>query len=352
MRAAGFIRCRTGGNPALPAICRLAAGVMKGDGWAMAKSAFLIAPQRLHPGESPWDGPLAVVDLDAGGDWPDAPTLPPCPLIGLGSRDHPAARHCDAIIEPPVSLQAVERLVCAHPEAAAVAVQLLRLVPQLPDLAALDAESLAYATLQGSADHRDWLAHRPVAVPQPEGRIAMKRDDALLEIVLDRPSAGNAIDREMRDGLCVAFSLAVLDSTIEHVVMSGKGRCFSLGADLAEFGTTTDPATAHAIRARTLPSRLAVGCDDRLEARLHGACVGAGLELAAWARRVVARADSWFQLPELAMGIMPGAGGCVSLSRRIGRQRTALMLLSGRRVSVRTALDWGLVDAIVDDLPG
>lgn len=317
----------------------------------MAESAFLIAPQRLHPGESPWDGPLAVVDLD-GGDWPEEPVLPACPLIGLGRRDHPATRHCDAVIEPPIGLGALERQVCAHPEAAAVAVQLLRMVPQLSDLAALDAESLAYATLQGSADHRRWLAARPAAAPQPEGRIAMNRDDDLLEIILDRPLAGNAIDREMRDGLGVALSLAVLDRTIGRVVLRGAGRCFSLGADLAEFGTTTDPATAHAIRARTLPSRMAVGCADRLEARLHGACVGAGLELAAWAHRVVARSDAWFHLPELAMGIIPGAGGCVSISRRIGRQRTALMLLSGRRISALTALAWGLVDAIVDDLPG
>ena len=55
------------------------------------------------------------------------------------------------------------------------------------------------------------------------------------------------------------------------------------------------------------------------------------------------------QLPELAMGILPGAGGCVSLTRRIGRQRTALMILSGRRIGARQALDWGLIDAIVDE---
>ena len=49
------------------------------------------------------------------------------------------------------------------------------------------------------------------------------------------------------------------------------------------------------------------------------------------------------------MGIIPGAGGCVSLNRRIGRQRAALMILSGKRINVRTALGWGLVDTIMDD---
>ena len=52
------------------------------------------------------------------------------------------------------------------------------------------------------------------------------------------------------------------------------------------------------------------------------------------------------------MGILPGAGGCVSLTRRMGRQRTALMILSGKRISAQQALSWGLIDAIVDHAPG
>ncbi|MFN3798403.1 MAG: enoyl-CoA hydratase/isomerase family protein, partial [Sphingobium yanoikuyae] len=77
--------------------------------------------------------------------------------------------------------------------------------------------------------------------------------------------------------------------------------------------------------------------------------VGSGLEMAAFAGQITASADAWFHLPELAMGIIPGAGGCVSLSRRIGRQRAALMILSGKRINARTALGWGLVDTIMDD---
>jgi enoyl-CoA hydratase/carnithine racemase len=131
--------------------------------------------------------------------------------------------------------------------------------------------------------------------------------------------------------------------------LRATGKAFSLGAELSEFGTTTDPATAHAIRMRTLPALQAMLCADRFEADVGGACVGAGLELAAWARRITATPSAWFQLPELEMGIIPGAGGCVSLTRRIGRQRTALLALSGKRLSARAALAWGLVDALVDD---
>jgi enoyl-CoA hydratase len=76
--------------------------------------------------------------------------------------------------------------------------------------------------------------------------------------------------------------------------------------------------------------------------------VGAGLEIAAFAARLTASPNAWFQLPELAMGLIPGAGGCVSVPHRIGRQRATLMMLSGRRISAITALHWGLIDAIED----
>jgi enoyl-CoA hydratase/carnithine racemase len=228
-------------------------------------------------------------------------------------------------------------------------VQLLRSLPDLSVEQGLVAESIAYGLLQGSRGHRDWLAGRaPVAV-EADGKVVLERSENQLTITLDRPNAGNAIDRTMRDQLFEAFTLADIDRDIDGISLRATGRSFSLGADLAEFGTTTDPATAHAIRMQTLPAHQIARCADRLEVHVQGACVGAGLEMAAWASRLTASPDAWFQLPELSMGILPGAGGSVSLSRRIGRQRTALLILSGKRISARTALDWWLIDAIVDE---
>ena len=79
---------------------------------------------------------------------------------------------------------------------------------------------------------------------------------------------------------------------------------------------------------------------------LHGACIGAGIELAAFAGRVEARDGTVIRLPELAMGLVPGAGGTVSLPRRIGRWRTTYLVLSGVPLDPSTALAWGLVDAL------
>ncbi len=84
----------------------------------------------------------------------------------------------------------------------------------------------------------------------------------------------------------------------------------------------------------------------RVTAHLHGACIGAGIELPAFVGRVVADPDSRIQLPEIALGLIPGAGGTVSLPRRIGRQRTAWLGLTGARIDAPTALAWGLVDEV------
>ena len=74
--------------------------------------------------------------------------------------------------------------------------------------------------------------------------------------------------------------------------------------------------------------------------------LGSGLEMAAYCGRVQASPDTVFGLPELSLGLIPGAGGTVSITRRIGRWRTAYLVLSGSRIDPATALRWGLVDAV------
>lgn len=314
--------------------------------------ALMIPASRLWPGEAPWTGPLAIIDLARESDPPDELRLPACPVIGIGDAAHPLAARLDAVVEPPITVAGVAAQVLAMPQAASVLVQTLRVLPALPAAEALTVESLAYAVLQGSAEHLRWRADLQATAPAEEGRVAVEHDgDSRLVVTLDNPAAGNAIDRAMRDRLREAIDLAALDPSM-RISLRANGRSFSLGAELSEFGTTSDPATAHRIRALTLPALAASRCGERFDVHVQGGCVGAGLEIAAWAGRFTAAPNAWFHLPELAMGILPGAGGCVSLSRRIGRQRTALMVLSGKRINARQALGWGLVDAIVDEPPG
>lgn len=315
----------------------------------MDLAGLTIDARRLWAGESAPVGGVVFVDLDRTAEWPATVRLPSCPVIGFGDPRHPFADQLDALIEPPVGADGVARQILAQPEAAAVFVQLLRVLPSLSLEQGLAAESIAYGLLQGSAAHRDWIAAQGPRKAVGARRVAIERSDDRLTITLDDPDSGNAIDRTMRDALYEAFALAALDPEIRAVSLRGTGRTFSLGAELAEFGTTLDPVTAHAIRMQTLPAWMISRCADRLDVHVQGGCVGAGVEMAAWASRFTAAETAWFQLPELAMGVLPGAGGCVSLTRRIGRQRTALLVLSGKRIGARTALAWGLVDGLVDE---
>lgn len=296
--------------------------------------------------------PLAFVDLDRWPQHPEIDRMPPFPLIGIGDAGHPLAAMLDAVIEPPITADMLIRNVSTAPRAAAVLAQLLRSMHDLPLESALTIESLTYGLLQGSAEHHAWLAGRPAVVASlPPGRLIVEREGNELRMTVDRPWARNAIDRAMRDELYEAFTIAGVDPDVRRIRLRSVGPIFSTGGDLDEFGTTRDPATAHLIRSATLPARALAPRADILDAHVQGGCVGAGLEIAAFAGRLTAAPGAWFQLPELAMGLIPGAGGCVSVPRRIGRRRAALMILSGRRINAATALRWGLIDAIEDSPP-
>jgi hypothetical protein len=315
----------------------------------MQAQDLLIDPSQLASVADSWQ-PLGLIDLNQCPHSVRLGALPPFPLIGLGDPAHPLAGALDAIVEPPVSVAALIRQTARAPRAAAVAIQLLRSLEGLPIERALQLESMCYGLLQGSSEHEAWLAARSAAAPvAPAGKLSVERHDSTLHLLIDRPQAHNAIDRSLRDQLFEAFTIAALDPEVSSIKLRAVGPTFSIGADLAEFGTTRDPATAHLIRSRTLPAQALAPRAGILTVHVQGACVGAGLEMAALAGRLTASSDAWFQLPELAMGVIPGAGGCVSVPRRIGRQRAALMILSGRRINAMTALRWGLIDAI-DDL--
>jgi hypothetical protein len=257
---------------------------------------------------------------------------------------------CDVAVSSERELRGILASIAHAPLASSSLVQVLRATSGMPVADALNLESFAYATLQSGPEFLAWLDARkePVSAPQRDDGppVMLQRMANEIELRLNRPSSHNALSVELRDALCDALQLVMADPTIAGAIISGEGRCFSVGGDLAEFGTAPDPATGHAIRGIRMPARLLASCADRVDFRLHGACVGAGVELPAFGRRVTAARGTFFQLPEIKFGLIPGAGGCVSIPRRIGRQRTAYLGLSGRRISAATALRWGLIDSL------
>jgi len=246
-------------------------------------------------------------------------------------------------------LDATIDAVAANPLATVALTLVLRGSEVRPVAEGLQLESAVYATLQAGPEFAAWRATHPVHPPRPaEGpAVAVRRDGGRLELVLNRPGVRNALDARMRDELVAGLAIAAGDPTVAEVRIRGEGPAFCAGGDLDEFGSRPDVATAHLVRLTRSPARALAAVADRVVAELHGACVGSGIELPAFAARVVARPDTVVRLPEVSLGLIPGAGGTVSLPRRVGRHRTAWLALTGRTIDAATALEWGLVDEIV-----
>jgi enoyl-CoA hydratase len=290
---------------------------------------------------------LRGADRVANAEW----VQPACTVIGVGQVDGQSVPNVvDVLADSDAELEVLCAAVTANPIAASVLVQVLRHNATATVADGLLVESLAYSTLQHGAEFKRWLDHRPAPRTrvEPAEPVALDRTDDRLFITLNRPLQRNAFSAALRDALCAALELPLQDQRIREVVLAGAGAAFCAGGDLDEFGTARDAANAHATRMTRSAAALLYRLRDRVTCHLHGACIGAGIELPAFAARVRARQDAFFQLPEVAMGLVPGAGGTVSITRRIGRLRTAALALTGTRIDAQTALDWGLVDEIVD----
>jgi enoyl-CoA hydratase/carnithine racemase len=288
---------------------------------------------------------------------------PFCVVIGLDPASGSDADGCgedaslpdwvDVAVSSLSALDALCERIAQQPVAAATLAGLLRLSSNLQVPDALRAESLAYSTLQHGAGFERWLAKRPTrlaAAPAADpAPVLIERDGSRLAVTLNRAAQRNAFSAAMRDALCEALTLALADGDLTDVVLRGDGPAFCAGGDLTEFGLARDAAIAHGSRmtrsAGWILHKLRLRPGARAE--VHGACIGAGIELPAFLGRIDARRDAFFALPEVGFGLVPGAGGTVSLPHRIGRRRTAWLGLSGARIDAETALRWGLVDRIL-----
>jgi hypothetical protein len=290
----------------------------------------------------------AVAIMPSGSTVPaqllDAATVTVQALDGASSADRRVVG-CDDLA---ATLQAVLAAYAQNPMASSVFVQTLRLTSQLSAEDGILAESFAYSTLLGGSEFAAWLDRRGPARPAdaPAMPVLLHREADILDIVLNHPARRNAYSAALRDALIEALLVPVVDDGIRLVRLRGNGPAFSSGGDLAEFGTIGDPALGHAIRTTRSVGRLLRQLGDRIEVHLHGACIGAGIEFPVFARRVYAAPDVVIRLPEITMGLIPGAGGTASITARVGRWRTAYLGLTGHAIGAETARSWGLVDDI------
>jgi enoyl-CoA hydratase/carnithine racemase len=290
-------------------------------------------------------GSAADIESPSAQQWVDRATL-------TLSNDIVADRRVVTVDSTASAVTELTARVDTWPQAATVCDDVLRAIdPLAPALAGIITESLAYSTLQSGGEFASWLQRRgPVTVPILPDPVVADRDGNTLHIRFNRTARHNAFSNDARAALLDALDVARLDPSVDEIVLSGNGPSFCSGGDLAEFGSFADPASAHIARVRHSPAlrldKLTARLGSRCRARVHGQVLGSGLEMAAFCGRVEAQRDSILGLPELALGLIPGAGGTVSVTRRIGRWRTAYLVLSGRTIDAETALGWGLIDAI------
>lgn len=173
------------------------------------------------------------------------------------------------------------------------------------------------------------------------GPVTYSRDGDVAVITIDNPPV-NALGKAVRDGIVAAINSFNADADAKAAVIVGAGRTFPAGADISEFGK---PPQA--------PSLTSV-CNDienaekPVIASIHGTSLGGGLEVALGAHWRVAQKSAKVGLPEVHLGIIPGAGGTQRAPRLIGAEAAVEMITSGRHIGAPEALKLGLVDAVDD----
>lgn len=178
--------------------------------------------------------------------------------------------------------------------------------------------------------------------------VRWEHDDAVAVVTLDRPAALNSINAAMRAELIEAIDRADRDPDVRVVVIRGAGeRAFCAGADVTEF---VPPQSLTAVRAgrreRTWTAALTQARKPSI-ASIHGYCLGGGLEIALACDLRIAADNAIFGLPEVTLGIIPGAGGTQLLSRIVGPGHALRMTLTGQRIDAVRAREIGLVTDVV-----
>jgi 3-hydroxyacyl-CoA dehydrogenase len=175
-------------------------------------------------------------------------------------------------------------------------------------------------------------------------KIATAVDGKVGLILSDNPPV-NALGHAVRVGIVEALDRLNADNAVEAIVLACKGRTFFAGADITEFGRSKiQPDLQQMIAALE-------GSPKPVVAAMHGTALGGGLETALACHFRVAAPGARMGLPEITLGIIPGAGGTQRLPRLVGPEKALELILSGKPVSAAEALKLGVVDAVIEGNP-
>ena len=166
--------------------------------------------------------------------------------------------------------------------------------------------------------------------------------------MLNRPRVMNAYNVQMRDELFITLEAVRDDPDVRVAIISGAGeRAFCAGADLTEFGTAPSQVIARQVRWERDIWGLFLSLGKPLIAAMRGYVIGSGVEIACLCDIRIAADDAQFAMPEVALGMIPAAGGTQTLRRVVGASRALEMVLSNRRIGVDEAQRIGLAHIVV-----
>ena len=175
--------------------------------------------------------------------------------------------------------------------------------------------------------------------------VKLEHDGNVALVVVNNPPV-NALSHHVRQGILDGMTQAAADPAVSAIVLVCDGRTFIAGADITEFGGAPKPPSLQAAQDAMENSPKPV------VAAVHGTALGGGLEVAMCAHYRVADAGARFGLPEVKLGLLPGAGGTQRLPRVTGVPKALEMMTSGEPIGADEALACGLIDDIVTDLRG
>lgn len=197
--------------------------------------------------------------------------------------------------------------------------------------------------VEADASEDDAVEDELAAEDEP---LAVRRDGAVVTLLLNRPGSRNALSLELMRRLSDELRAVADDPAVRAIILGAAGPAFSSGHDLRELRAADEETARTLFTADAEVMRAVRDAPQPVVARVQGPATAAGCHLVAAADLAVASAAATFAVPGPVMGLV-GATAMVEVARLIGRRRATQMLLSGAPITADTALDWGLVNAVV-----
>jgi enoyl-CoA hydratase/carnithine racemase len=178
--------------------------------------------------------------------------------------------------------------------------------------------------------------------------VAYKEQDGILHVKLNRPDKRNAVNQQLISDVTQCFAEVATLPSVQVVLLSGEGKCFSAGTDLTSFQAGGSAADVRRFVRRFQKMFNEIELLEKVViAVMHGYCYGAAMELALACDLRICSEETLFNIPEVDMGIVPDGGGSQRLPRVIGLGRAKELILTSKTIDAQKAEKWGLVNEVV-----